>query len=171
MNAHIDAVKIADTPSGPVPAVVLAVEGETDVVPIFIGFEEATAITQGLDAADFGRPLTHDLLLDTIEELGGRVERVVIDALVGEGEEGGTYTADLYLDTPRSATTIDARPSDSLALAVRTNADIEMADTVFEQGRRDPDAFENLQDIREAMGPGGPTGGPMGQGQGPGPGQ
>ena len=148
MNAHIDAVRIAGTPSGPVPVVLLTVDGESDLLPIFIGFGEAAAIARGMDAVDIGRPLTHDLLLDVVEELGGRVNRVVVDAIEG-GENGGTYTADLHIDTPRSAAVVDARPSDSLALAARTNADIEVDPAVFEEGRREPETFDELQDIRE----------------------
>ncbi|WP_435077052.1 bifunctional nuclease family protein [Halococcus sp. AFM35] len=148
MNAHIDAVRIAGTPSGPVPVVLLTVDGESDYLPIFIGFDEASAIARGMDAVDIGRPLTHDLLLDVVEELGGRVDSVVVDAIEG-GEEGGTYTADLHVETPRGERVIDARPSDSLALAARTNAPIEVDPGVFEEGRREREAFEELDDIRE----------------------
>ena len=122
MNASIDAVRVAGTRDGPVAVVVLSVEDESDVLPIFIGFEEAASIARGIDAEDIGRPLTHDLLLDVVEELGGRVRHVEVSAV-----EDGTYIADLHIDTPRGETTIDARPSDSLALASRTSASIEIA--------------------------------------------
>lgn len=148
MNAHIDAVRIAGTPSGPVPVVLLAVDGEADYLPIFIGFDEASAIARGMDAVDIGRPLTHDLLLDVVEELGGRVDSVVVDA-IEESEGGGTYTANLHVETPRGERVIDARPSDSLALAARTNAPIELDPAVFEEGRREREAFDELDDIRE----------------------
>jgi bifunctional DNase/RNase len=149
MNAHIDAVRIAGTPSGPVPVVLLAMDGESDFLPIFIGLDEARAIARGMDAIDIGRPLTHDLLLDITEELGGRIDRVVVDA-IEEGEDGsGTYTADLHIDTPRGGRVVDARPSDSLALAARTNAGIEIDPAVFEEGRRERETFDELQDIRE----------------------
>ena len=148
MNAHIDAVRIAGTPSGLVPVVLLSVDGETDYLPIFIGFDEASAIARGMDAVDIGRPLTHDLLLDVVEELGGRVDSVVVDA-IEEGEGGGTYTADLHVETPRGKRVIDARPSDSLALAARTNAPIDVDPGVFEEGRRERETFEELDDIRE----------------------
>lgn len=146
MDVAIDAVKVANTPTGPVPVVLLRAPAETDFVPIFIGFDEAASIAHGLDAEDIGRPLTHDLTLDIIEELGGRVERVVISDI-----EDGTYFADLHLATPRDGVVIDARPSDSLALAARTNARIEMTDAVFEHGRRAPDEFDDLDDIRDVM--------------------
>ncbi|MFC6904830.1 bifunctional nuclease family protein [Halalkalicoccus tibetensis] len=145
MDATIDSVRVAGTPDGPVPVVVLAAEGEEDVLPIFIGFEEANSIAHGMDAYDIGRPLTHDLLLDVMEELGGRIERVEITEVSGEG----TYIADLHLEGPRQSLTVDARPSDSLALAARTNAPIELSNEVFEQGRQAGEQFEELADIRE----------------------
>jgi len=148
MDAHIEGVRVADSPSGVVAVVTLGVEGEDDVLPIFVGFEEARSIARGLDAADIGRPLTHDLLLDVMEELGGRIERVVVTAI-----EEGTYIADLYVETPRDEAVVDARPSDSLALAARTNADIEIEGAVFEAGREPIDEYTQLEDIRELIGP------------------
>ncbi len=147
MEAHIEGVRVADSPSGVVAVVTLGVEREDDVLPIFVGFEEATSIARGLDAADIGRPLTHDLLLDVMEELGGRVDRVVVSDL-----EEGTYIADLHIQTPRGAVVVDARPSDSLALAARTNVGIEIAEAVFEDGREPLDEYEQLEDIRELVG-------------------
>jgi len=150
MDATIDAVRVAGTTEGPVPVVLLAVEDENedDVLPIYVGFDEAASIARGQDATDIGRPLTHDLLLDVVEELGGRVTKVVVSA-IEEQNGGGTYIADLHIRTPRDDVVVDARPSDSLALAARTNAAIEVSDPVFEDGGQDPDRFEDLQDIRE----------------------
>ncbi|WP_232687085.1 bifunctional nuclease family protein [Halobacterium zhouii] len=146
MNAHIEGVRVAGTPEGALPVVLVGVEDESDVLPIFIGFDEATSIARGQDATDIGRPLTHDLLLDTIEELGGRVDRVVV-----RGVDDGTYLADLHLQTPRGEAVVDARPSDSLALATRTNTPVEVEADVFEDGRRAIEDFEELEDIREVM--------------------
>jgi len=146
MDAHIEGVRVADSPSGLVAVVTLGVESETDVLPIFVGIEEAASIARGVDAADIGRPLTHDLLLDIVEELGGRVDRVVVS-----GVEEGTYVADLHIETPRGGAVVDARPSDSIALAARTDGDIEVEETVFETGREPLDEYEHLEDIREMM--------------------
>ena len=145
MKATIDAVRVAGTPDGPVGVLVLAVEGDDEhVLPIFIGLEEATSIAHGLDAQDIGRPLTHDLLLDVMEELGGRVDRVVVSDI-----DDGTYYADLHVQTPRDMAVVDARPSDSLALAARTNAPIEVDAGVFREGKRARDELAELTDIRE----------------------
>jgi bifunctional DNase/RNase len=81
-----------------------------------------------------------------MEELGGRVERVVVSGL-----DDGTYVADLHLDTPRSEAVVDARPSDSLALAARTDADIEIEPSVFEAGSEPADEYDDLDDVRELM--------------------
>lgn len=144
MDAEIDAVRVAGTPDGPAPVVLLSVSGSTDLLPIFVGFDQAIDIARGMDAVDIGRPLTHDLLLDVIEELGGRVERVVVSDV-----EGDTYIADLHLATPRGQTVVDARPSDAIALAARTGAKIEVDGRVFEDGRGDPATFEQLDRIQE----------------------
>ncbi|MFB6148777.1 MAG: bifunctional nuclease family protein [Halobacteriales archaeon] len=151
MNAAIDAVRVAGTPDGPVPVVILAPDDDEtageDVLPIFIGFDEAVSIARGMDAEGIGRPLTHDLMLDVIEELGGRVERIVVSAIVED-----TYIADLHLNTPRgNDVVVDARPSDSLALAARTNAPIEINEDVFDEGRQDRSEFEDLEPIQEVV--------------------
>ena len=146
MEAHIEAVRVAETPGGLAAVVTLAVDDAAEVLPIFIGVEEATSIARGLDADDIGRPLTHDLLLDVMEELGGRVERVVVSGL-----EDDTYVADLHVDTPRADAVVDARPSDSLALAARTDADIEVERSVFEAGSEPLGEYDDFDDIRELM--------------------
>jgi len=144
MDARIESVKVAGTPEGPMPVVLVDVGDAEDVLPIFIAFEEAMSIARGMEAEDIGRPLTHDLTLDIVEELGGRLSHVVVTDV-----EAGTYYADLHLRTPRGETVVDARPSDSLALASRTGAPIEVAADVFESGRRGRAQFAELQDIRE----------------------
>ncbi len=148
MKAEIDAVRVAGTPDGAVPVVILAIDTDTeDVLPIFIGFDEAVSIARGMAAEDIGRPLTHDLMLDVIEELGGRIERVVVAAV-----EDNTYIADLHINTPRGEdVVVDARPSDSLALAARTNAPIEVEASVFESGRQERDEFEDLDTIEQVV--------------------
>jgi bifunctional DNase/RNase len=146
MDAEIDAVRLAGTEAGPVPVVLLSVDGTDDVLPIFIGFDEGVSIARGLEARDIGRPLTHDLTLDIVEALGGRVERVVVSDL-----DDDTYIADLHIETPREPVVVDARPSDSLALAARTQGTVEVAEDVFEEGRRPRSEFDHLDDILEAV--------------------
>lgn len=146
MDAHIEGVRVAETPSGLAAIVTLGVEDDEDVLPIFVGFDEAASIARGLDATDIGRPLTHDLFLDVMEELGGRVERVVVSEL-----DDDTYVADLHVETPRESVVVDARPSDSLALASRTDGDIEVDEAVFAANAEPRDEYDDLDDIRELM--------------------
>ncbi len=99
----------------------------TQVLPIFIGPAEAQSIAIGLQGIDLPRPGTHDLMIDVIELMGGRLERVVITAL-----EQGTFLAELVIDTPTGALTVSSRPSDGLALAVRRGAPVHVEQTVLD---------------------------------------
>ena len=109
--------------------VVILKETERDrYLPIWIGPWEASAIAMKLQGLTPERPLTHDLFATTLEELGVRVDRVVISDLADE-----TFHARLILEGPGRTVEIDARPSDALALAVRTGVRIFAADSVLEQ--------------------------------------
>lgn len=109
--------------------VVILKEADRDrYLPIWIGPWEASAIAMKLQGLAPERPLTHDLFASALEELGVRVDRVVISDLAEE-----TYHARLILESASGRFEIDARPSDSLALAVRTGARIFAADTVLDQ--------------------------------------
>jgi len=95
-------------------------------VPIIIGAAETLSIKKGLGEVDFPRPLTHDLFVDVLEALGAAVEKITIDALVSN-----TYTATVYVkDREGRVHTFDSRPSDAVAIAVRVNAPIYIADTL-----------------------------------------
>jgi bifunctional DNase/RNase len=95
-------------------------------VPIIIGAAETLSIKKGLGEVDFPRPLTHDLFVDVLEALGAAVEKITIDALVSN-----TYTATVYVkDREGRVHTLDSRPSDAVAIAVRVNAPIYIADTL-----------------------------------------
>jgi len=99
MDAHIEGVYAVETPNGPITIVTLGVGEHDDVLPIFVGLEEGTNIARGLDAADIGRPLTHDLLLDIVEGTAG--SEIVDDPLrgVGAGLAGGGLSHWMNLGT------------------------------------------------------------------------
>jgi bifunctional DNase/RNase len=104
---------------------------ETDhdrYLPIWIGPWEASAIAMKLQGLTPDRPLTHDLFATALEGLGVRVDRVVISTLAEE-----TYHARLHLERDGQVFEIDARPSDALALAVRTGAPIFAAEDVISE--------------------------------------
>ena len=99
------------------------------VLPIIIGISEVTAIKMKISGIHPPRPLTHDLLQSTIEQLGAKLVRVVINKL-----EFNTFFAKLVLDTHgKTVEEVDARPSDSIALALRAEAPIYVADDVLTQ--------------------------------------
>jgi bifunctional DNase/RNase len=109
--------------------VVILKETDRDrYLPIWIGPWEASAIAMKLQGLSPERPLTHDLFATTLEQLGVRVERVVISELADE-----TFHARLILEGANGTVEIDARPSDALALAVRAGVRIFAADAVLEQ--------------------------------------
>nr|WP_296750394.1 bifunctional nuclease domain-containing protein [Thioalkalivibrio sp.] len=110
------------------PVVLLREPGSGDVVLISIGPSEALAIMMALREVPTPRPMTHDLLADVIRSVGGSVERVMVDALVGS-----TYTGliELRLAHQDETVLVDSRPSDALALAARTGATILVAPDVL----------------------------------------
>jgi uncharacterized protein len=97
-------------------------------LPIWIGPWEASAIAMKLQGLTPERPLTHDLFAATLDELGIRIDRVVISTLAEE-----TYHARLYLEQDGRTVEVDSRPSDALALAVRSGVRIYAAEAVLEQ--------------------------------------
>jgi len=97
-------------------------------LPIWIGPWEASAIAMKLQGLTPERPLTHDLFAATLEELGARVDRVVISDLADE-----TFHARLVLERDGRTVDVDARPSDALALAVRSGTRIFAAEAVLDQ--------------------------------------
>jgi hypothetical protein len=97
--------------------VVLRENDGTRVLPIFVGPCEAQAIARLLKREAFPRPLTHDLLALLVEGLHAKVTRVVITEL-----KEGTYYASLFLGRNQEVLSVDARPSDSIAVALRAKA-------------------------------------------------
>jgi hypothetical protein len=105
-------------------------------LPIWIGAWEASAIAMRLQGLQAERPLTHDLFVSALEQLGVRVARVVVSDLSDE-----TYHAQLVLERDGVEEEVDARPSDALAIAVRTESPIYCDDSVLLQAalNADPD--------------------------------
>ena len=109
--------------------VVILKETDRDrYLPIWIGPWEASAIAMKLQGLTPERPLTHDLFASTLEALGASVDRVVISELADE-----TFHARIQFERDGRTVEVDARPSDALALAVRTGVRIFAADAVLEQ--------------------------------------
>jgi bifunctional DNase/RNase len=96
--------------------------------PIIIGIFEAVAIDRRLKEIQVPRPLTHDLLYNTIAEMGGSVDRVVVSDL-----REGTFYATLHVSRDGEDIEVDARPSDGIALAVRAGCPLYVEDSVLEK--------------------------------------
>jgi len=96
-------------------------------LPIWIGLLEATAMATELEGIKMARPMTHDLLKNILAELGGSVDSVEITDL-----KENTYYAQIYLKIGGRELAIDSRPSDAIALALRTKSPIYVAKAVLE---------------------------------------
>jgi uncharacterized protein len=111
------------------PVVVLKDAESERALPIWIGHAEATSIQMKLDGHEYGRPLTHDLMHNIMIDLEAQLIRVEIAELKSE-----TYFATLVVKTDVSELRIDARPSDSVALALRFDAEILVEESLFRTG-------------------------------------
>lgn len=110
------------------PVILLKDQDSDMVMPVWIGSPEATAIAMELQQKDFPRPLTHDLLKGVILSLDASLKKVIIDEI-----HDGTYYATLFIQGSDGVIQeIDARPSDSVALALRMGCPIYIAEEVFE---------------------------------------
>jgi bifunctional DNase/RNase len=107
--------------------VLMEVDGER-YLPIWIGSNEADAIALRLQGVEMARPFTHDLLCSVIESLGGKVGRVLVNEI-----RDNTFYARIVFDVDGRYAEVDSRPSDAIALAVRVNCPIFVAETVLEQ--------------------------------------
>lgn len=101
------------------PIVLLTDETEDKVLPIWIGVLEAHSIALALEGAPVQRPMTHDLFHNIMNMLESSVTSVVISDL-----KDNTFHAELHLNTPRGELVFDSRPSDAIALAVRSSAPV-----------------------------------------------
>jgi uncharacterized protein len=117
---------------------VLREAGRGRLLMVWVGVNEANAIAMKLQGVTPERPLTHDLIVNMLEALGVRVERIVIADLEDE-----TFHARLVLVAPDARHEIDARPSDSIALAVRMGVPIFATADVLDRAATSPDADED----------------------------
>lgn len=139
------------------PVVVLQERDGARVLPIWIGPGEASAIAMHLASMEFSRPLTHDLMVSVLKGLGGTVQKVLITRV-----ENSTYYAEVIIQRNGHVFSLDARPSDSIALALRVDARIYAQDALLESASveiaEDEPALDAPPSARgpeahEAMGP------------------
>lgn len=127
------------------PIVVLKDVGSDTVLPIWVGIFEANAIALELEKTTTPRPMTHDLMRNVIDGLNARVTRIVLSAI-----QQDTYYAVLWLDQQGETVAIDARPSDAIALALRSDCPIFVARSVLESSKHTADgaASINAEELR-----------------------
>jgi len=130
------------------PVVLLRELDGDRVLPIFIGPLEASAIAYALEKARFPRPLTLDLMRLVVEGLKASVRRVIVTKLENE-----TFFAEIVIEADGRVLTIDARPSDSVGLALRCEAPIYVAEPVMEKAGQWITAQDEdrLKDLRQKM--------------------
>ncbi|HEU4451455.1 MAG TPA: bifunctional nuclease family protein [Longimicrobium sp.] len=136
------------------PVVILQEEDGERVLPIWIGPAEASAIAMEMAGMKFARPLTHDLFPTLIRGLGAKLTRVLITRV-----QDNTYFAELVIQRGDEVFTVDARPSDSIAIALRSRAELYAGDDLltsaaFEIVSPDPSDVPDLEPGGEGPSPG-----------------
>ncbi len=126
-------------PIANMPVVILRDAEDKSFLPIWVGVFEANAIALQLEGVSTPRPLTHDLLKATISLLGARVDQIVITRL-----HENTFYAEIHLTSGGVPVVVDSRPSDAIALALRTSSPIFVEEEVLEKSRAQ-DASEESQ--------------------------
>lgn len=135
------------------PLVLLRDQEEMNFLPIWIGIFEAAAIAMELQNVKPPRPMTHDLLRNFVEKLGGTFQRVVISDV-----KEGTFYAVIEMEKDKKTIKMDSRPSDAIALAVRTHMPIFVSEVVMMQAKlvnaeKDADETKKFKDFIQNMKP------------------
>ena len=115
------------------------------MLPIWIGAQEATSILIAVEGEHAPRPLSHDLITTLFGAVGAKVDRVEVTRI-----DEGTFYAELTLTTPTGPQVLDARPSDAVALAVRADAPIFVAEEVLDDAGI-PAEMADLRDDEEKL--------------------
>ncbi len=122
------------------PIVILKDKTGKKILPIWVGVFEANAIVLQIENVATPRPMTHDLITNMLNQFDAGVERVVVSEL-----RDNTFYAMIYLERNGETMAIDARPSDAIAVALRTKAPIFVEEVVVEDARN-LDLFKNVSD-------------------------
>jgi bifunctional DNase/RNase len=121
---------LALDPLSNMPMIILRDEEEKRSLPIWVGLFEANALSLELEKVTTARPMTQDLILNILESLDARVQSVVVNDL-----RENTFYAVLYLRLGNADITVDSRPSDAIALALRVGAPIFVEEEVVQKAR------------------------------------
>jgi len=135
------------------PIVILKDAKGKKILPIWVGLFEANSIALEIENINTPRPMTHDLLRNIIFDLDGKVDKIVVTDL-----KDNTYYALIHLTVKEKKLTIDSRPSDAIALALRTKSPIFVDQEVIEKAKsvdfvKDPGESERLKKWFENLDP------------------
>lgn len=135
-KVKVSGVFMANSASGTNPIVFLENDSKK-ILPIYIGAMEAFSIQTALEKLPYPRPLTHDLIISVLKEFETKIEKIIIDDL-----NDGVFFARLIIKKDGEEHEFDARPSDSLALAIRTDAPIYVSNKVMERASVDKKSYK-----------------------------
>ena len=141
INVEVNSIRLEE--SSETPILLLLDPSTQKVLPIWIGTIEAVSIAYAQEGILHDRPQTHDLLLNIVEALEGSISEVNISNI-----EDNTYFADIILNTVNGLVTLSARPSDAIALALRSNIPVTVNQEVFETNSIDL-IIDNSNEIEE----------------------
>ena len=141
MDIKLSVQGVLTDPKTETQIVLLRSEENNEVLPIWVGAVEGSAIKFALEGVHPPRPMTHDLMKNLLDHLRFRVQKVIVTEI-----KSNTYYAMIYIEANGSTLTIDARPSDAVALAIRSHAPIYATDEVFKK-RRSQDLDEWLEKL------------------------
>jgi len=135
-----------------VPIVILKDEEEKNALPVWIGVLEASAIASELEKVQFSRPMTHDLLKQVLKHIGATVNKIEVTDL-----KDNVYYATIYMTGKDGEFSVDSRPSDAIALALRMGAPIYVESVVLDKsknmelknGDKAKDASSSLDDFSQ----------------------
>lgn len=144
---------LALDPLSNMPIIILRDEEEKRSLPIWVGIFEANAIALELEKIPTPRPMTHDLIKNILETLDARVQKIEVNDL-----RENTFFALIYLQIGNQELTVDARPSDAIALALRTGAPIFVDEDVIRRAKsvdvsKEVDEQERLKEWLEHLKP------------------
>ncbi len=130
MSIEMMVAGIALDPVTKMPIIILKDSNGDNALPIWIGIAEASAIATQLEKIDLARPMTHDLIKNLLQALDTQVDRIEITAL-----KDNTFYANIYLKFDDKTLPIDSRPSDAIALALRTESPIFVSEEVIRKAK------------------------------------
>ena len=146
MCIRMDVKALILDPIANMPVVILRDEDGSHFLPIWVGVFEANAIALQMEGIVTPRPMTHDLLRNLLVRIDANVVKVVINNLLEN-----TFYAEIHLKLDGKALTLDSRPSDAIALALRVSAPVFVEENVLAKSRAndDPSEAQNSERLRK----------------------